>query len=144
MKTRLIINVRNGNIEHIISNNPDVEIQIFDHDNAAVQMLDSVIDDFNKKFEPDEIMTNTEMNKYTKTSLHEYGVDNPVIGFQLMMCDKLHPKIKNNNSVYSFGQITDMQINTRLFTNPDFFKVVEIRKNDIENPEMMFEGDIYS
>lgn len=141
MKTRLIIEIREGNIVHVTSNNIDVEYQIFDHDNAGVQTTETTIKDFTSKFEPDSLATHDEMVELTQKAIDEYGASNPVIGFQLVhsQTGELHPDIDSSFCVYSFTQVSNMD----MYDNDDNYEIIEIKKDTIEEPTMMFSGDPY-
>ena len=73
------------------------------------------------------------------TGVYEAELENDaeVIGFQVVSNDDsgdIHPKMDASFCIYSLSQCEEMVDN-------DFWRLLAIYTNDIEEPTMMFEGD---
>lgn len=92
MLTKLVIEVRGGNIVFIGSNTENVEIKIIDHDNDDQEL---------SPYQPDSVMTNEGLDEYfNKTANHE-GLDETDDNTQVLTIykDKNGKEIKKGDRV---------------------------------------------
>ena len=76
-KTRLLIVVRGGSIQHISSTNENVEISIIDHDNFLNDNEQS-LKEIENVYEPDQIMSKKDMENTINITKYEYTNNTPL------------------------------------------------------------------
>lgn len=67
---KILIIVKGGVIQHIVANDPDVEIFIHDYDNAGCWMIEDE-NDFASSTSPDEVVNDKKFNDYVYDAYHK-------------------------------------------------------------------------
>jgi hypothetical protein len=82
-KQKILISIRDGNIENIITTTDNVQFVIIDHDNLEVNCTET-IQEIDNLYQPDLILSNTELDEHIQTIKKKYEKDIPNDGALLI------------------------------------------------------------